>query len=216
MPGAGGMPWPGYGVSLHSGGVNASHREWSRRFGQLPPGRYMYIIDGWLGDWSPDQDTVFLVVEFYVTEDCPVELPPRPHGEFERVIRLVEYRDITPGGMTIVVENSSQYDIDHRAHIRLLVEERHADDSTNWWPWRPYQLPFLPVEGTNVAYLIQGQGVLPGGGQLEFRLDWSGIFGELEPGEYRIVLDLNGFASPPHGIGWVYGEESIIFFKVGF
>jgi len=38
---------------------------------ELPLGRYIYILDGWLGDLHMWQETIYVLVEFVVTEDSP-------------------------------------------------------------------------------------------------------------------------------------------------
>ena len=77
LPGAGGGVWNSIGYSLQSGGIEQNRQEWAWRFGELPPGRYMFIRDGWLGEWRPDQNTVYALVEFFITEDSPINLPPQ-------------------------------------------------------------------------------------------------------------------------------------------
>ena len=75
LPGAGAGVWNDMGYSLQSGDVRQYRQEWERRFGELPPGRYMFIRDGWLGDWHQNQDAVYVLVEFFITEDSPLNLP---------------------------------------------------------------------------------------------------------------------------------------------
>ena len=77
LPGAGAGVWTSLGYSLQSGGIKQYHIEWSWFFGELPPGRYMFIRGGWLGDWDPNQETVYALAEFYITENSPVSLPPK-------------------------------------------------------------------------------------------------------------------------------------------
>ena len=74
LPGAGSQVWPSIGYSLQSGSVKQFSQEWVRRFGELSPGRYMFIRDGWLGEWQKNQDAVYALVEFYITEDSPETL----------------------------------------------------------------------------------------------------------------------------------------------
>jgi len=74
LPGAGSQVWPDLLYSLQSGGIKQYRQEWVRRFGELSPGRYMFIRDGWLGEWQQNQDIVYALVEFYITEDSPETL----------------------------------------------------------------------------------------------------------------------------------------------
>ena len=201
--------WASIGFTLQSGGIQQYRQDWSWRFGELPPGRYMFIRDGWLGDWQPNQDIIYALVEFYITEDSPTYLPPQSNEELPSMINLMEYSNITPNGMSIVIENVSAYDIDHRAQIIAIVHERYVV-SDNSWEWEQYGLPLLPVEGCWLDYLTQGIEFLPSGGQLEFSLDWTIIFGELSPGEYRIILDVGGRAHPPHPTGRAFNQAPIV------
>jgi len=73
-PVSGGIAWILIGHWLQSGGIQQYQINWSWRFGELPPGRYMYIRGGWLGeDWNPD--SVYALVEFTITADCHTYLP---------------------------------------------------------------------------------------------------------------------------------------------
>ena len=75
VTGTGNPLWPGWGASIQSGEIKQSGQDWKWLFGELPPGRYMFIRGGSLGDRSPDYDPVYAVVEFVVTADSPVYLP---------------------------------------------------------------------------------------------------------------------------------------------
>ncbi|MDR0490768.1 MAG: S1 family peptidase [Oscillospiraceae bacterium] len=77
LPGAGNPIWPYILYSMQSGEVQQHRQEWDFRFGERTPGRYMYILDGELGDWHQDIDTVYALVEFYITVDSPANLPPQ-------------------------------------------------------------------------------------------------------------------------------------------
>ena len=225
LPGLGASGWFAVGYRLQKGGVQQYLIDWTWRFGELPPGRYMFIRSGDLGEWDMNpplikQTDTRVLVEFFITEDSPPYLPPelnirdRRGQEPECFVNLVEHRDVTPFGMTVVVENTSPYDIDHRAQISAIVCESEAKlrPSSNWWEWNG--LPFLPVEGYWIDYLMQGQGFLPAGGLLEFELDWTKVIGELSPGRYRIILHPGGHAHPPHPTGWAFGDTRIISFTV--
>ncbi|MCL2377521.1 MAG: hypothetical protein FWC77_00185 [Defluviitaleaceae bacterium] len=212
-PGTGGMFWPSIGFSLQAGGIQQYRQEWEWLFGELPPGRYMFIRDGWLGEWSPDGKDVYAVVKFTITEDCPHNLPSEEEiHEFPDIINIIEYSNITPYGMTIVIENASDYDIDHRAQILFMVPERYVT-TDYWWEWQQYHLPFLPG-GNRVDYFIQGEGFIESGGRLEFTLNWEMVFGLLPPDEYVIALSLGGHAHPPHPTGWAFNDTVMIAFVV--
>ena len=213
LPGAGGGAWTMQAYMLQSGGIQRYRQNWEWRFGVLPPGRYLFIRDGWLGEWDRNRDNTYAVVEFVIPEDSPEYLPPAPDDVWPEIINLVEYHNITPYGMTVVIENISAYDLDHRAHIMFIVPKRYAV-SDYWWDWQRYQLPRLPASGYWIDYLTQGEGFLPGGGQLEFALDWEAVFGQLPPDDYIIALDLGGRAHPPHPTGWAFGSTLMISFSI--
>jgi len=213
-PGTGGMAWPAIGFSLQGGGIQQYRQEWEWLFGPLPPGRYMFIRSGWQGQWSPDGDNTYAVVEFTVTEDSPESLPPAPDNYvWLDIIELVEYSGITPYGMTLLIENISNYDLDHRAQILFIVPQEHVT-SDYWWEWQQYHIPFLPVDGYWTDHVIQGEGSLPIGGQLEFTLNWENLFGPLPPGEYVIALSLGGQVHPPHPTGFASNDTLLISFRV--
>jgi len=217
LPGADGGMWTLEGRMLQPGGILHYRQEWAWRFGELPPGRYMFIRSGWLGEWSDrarDHDNVYAIVEFFITENCPVNLPPPPQDEWRAHIAFIQHSNVTPHGMTILVENISDYDIDHIAQIDYVVPAIYVT-SDYWWQWQQHILPFLPIEGDWSDYFIQGEGFLPSGGQLEFTFNWKAILGELPPGEYVISLGFSGHAHPPHPTGWVSGSSAMFTFIVG-
>ena len=214
-PGRGGGMWTMEAYMLQAGGIGNDRRVWEWHFGELPPGRYLFIKDGWLGDWNPDQDRVYAVVEFVITEDTPVHLPAAPVMEWPDPIAVMEYTNITPRGMTIVIENISDYDIDHRAQFLFIIPERYVT-SGYWWEWpHDSMLPFLPFAGDWEDVFMQGQGFLPRSGRMEFALDWTEIVGELPPGEYVLGLSLGGRAHPPHPTGFTSSDTTLITFTVG-
>ena len=47
LSGAGGGPWTLIGFFQQAGGAKESRQDWQWWFGALPPGRYMFIRDGW-------------------------------------------------------------------------------------------------------------------------------------------------------------------------
>ena len=72
---------PGYGgfwrqplFTLHSGETKEYYVDWNWMFGELPPGRYMFIRGGWLQGDDPWEDVIYTLVEFFITEHCPVYL----------------------------------------------------------------------------------------------------------------------------------------------
>jgi len=67
LPGRSGGAWPSILYSLQSGETKQFDVSWEWRFGDLPSGRYMYILDGYFGEYKPDHQVVYVTVEFSVS-----------------------------------------------------------------------------------------------------------------------------------------------------
>jgi len=204
-------------LTLQSGGIQLYHISWECLYGELPLGKYMFVRPGALSDWDPNQGewnqvecSVYALAEFFITENCLKYLPSIPCETSADLITLVEYRDITPYGMTIVVENASRYGIEIEAHIQLIMPERYAGLD---YPWelRQHHLTRLPYFWIDNP--IQ-KGFMPKGGQLEFFLDWSMIYGKLPPEDYILVLNFGGRVYPPHPTGWTNNDALILLVSV--
>ncbi|MCL2287478.1 MAG: hypothetical protein FWC32_14090 [Firmicutes bacterium] len=211
MPGVG-SGWRLPLFMLQGGGIKQYHISFEWRFGELPPGRYMFIRDGYQGEWCRNgSNNAYALVEFFITEDSPVQLPPQiDPWDLPSIINLVEFSRVTPTGMRIVVDNISPYDVEHRAQILAMVPEEHTHTGHSWeWQW--YGLPFLPDA---FDFHIQGEGFLPSSGTLEFDTDWTHVFGILPPGDYVLLLSVGGKAHPPHPTGWAFGDTMVIRFTV--
>ncbi|MCL2217531.1 MAG: hypothetical protein FWB91_11015 [Defluviitaleaceae bacterium] len=213
LPGAGSGMWTMQAYMLQAGGIQQYRINFEWFFGELAPGRYMFIRDGWTGYWSESGPGTYAFVEFEVTATTQQSLPNAPEPEWPPSVNVVSHSEVTPTGMRVVVENNANYDIDHRAQIIFIVPAEHTTVGYRW-EWWEYHLPILPFEGDWESHFVQGHGFLPVGGQLEFELDWTAIFGELPPGDYKIDLSLGGQAHPPHPTGWAFGE-GLIAFTVG-
>ena len=210
LPGAGSGIWTMEGYFLQAGGIQQYRINFEWHFGELAPGRYMFIRDGWQGQWHQDMPGVFALVEFEVTATTPLSLPPSPEQEWLPYVHVVSHSHVTPAGMRVVVENTSDYDMDHRAQLIFIVPAVYAT-TDDWWEWQDRFLPILPFDGEWEDHFMQGQGFLPAGGTLEFEISWAAIFGELPPGDYIIDLSLMGHAHPPHPTGWGGGSGRIAF-----
>jgi hypothetical protein len=66
LPGRGGGTWPGLLYSLQSGKTEQFDVNWEWRFGELPPGRYMYILSGYFSEYKPDHEVIYATVEFTI------------------------------------------------------------------------------------------------------------------------------------------------------
>jgi len=66
LPGQGGGAWNSILYSLQSGEIEQFEVNWEWRFGELPPGDYAYIFDGYFGEYSPDHEVVYVTVEFTI------------------------------------------------------------------------------------------------------------------------------------------------------
>jgi len=64
--------WTDIGLSLQAGDIRQYRQDWGWIFGELPSGRYMFIRDGF---FRMDKGRVYAIVEFFITEDCPLYLP---------------------------------------------------------------------------------------------------------------------------------------------
>jgi len=210
LPGVGGGAWTGEGFLIQSGGIQQYRINFEWHFGELSPGRYMFIRDGWLGEWSPDSPGTYALVEFEITETTPQSLPSEEERELPPLLQVASHSNVTPIGMSIVVENISAYDIDHRAQLIFIVPAEYTTTGYHW-EWWEHHLPILPIEGEWEDYFIHGEGFLPAGGTLEFELNWLAVFGELPPGDYKINLSLDGRVHPPHPSGWGGGDGLIAF-----
>jgi len=205
LPGAGGGDWTSIGFSLQGGGIQQYHIGFEWHFGELSPGRYMFMRDGWLGEWNPDQDSVYALVEFEITPTTPISLPPAAEEEWPVHIEVVEVSNVTSTGMNVVIENVSPYDIDNRIQIIFIVPAEHTTVGEHW-EWWEHHLPFLSFDDH-----MQGFGYIPSGERAEFELYLGNLFGELAPGDYKISLSIGGQAAPPHPTGWAFGDALLPF-----
>ncbi|WP_404407996.1 immunoglobulin-like domain-containing protein [Jeotgalibacillus malaysiensis] len=87
---------------------------------------------------------------------------------------------LSPSGMTVLFENQSKKDIVYGADY-LLKEKIDGQ-------W--YELPVI-IEGdygfTSIGY------ELPPSSTQEWEVDWTGFYGELEKGEYRLIKSILDF-----------------------
>ncbi|MCL2203485.1 MAG: hypothetical protein FWB88_06065 [Defluviitaleaceae bacterium] len=64
-PGRGGGPWTLLLYTVPRGGTSITyHIQFEWLFGELPPGRYLFIRQGWLGERYPHRENTYAVVEF--------------------------------------------------------------------------------------------------------------------------------------------------------
>lgn len=204
LPGTGGA-WTLEAYMLQGGGIQQYRIGFDWRFGTLEPGRYMFIRDGWLGDWQPDGGRVYAIVEFEVTETTPESLPPAPEREWSPPLEVVDVSNVTSTGMRITIENTSPYDIDNRTQIIFVIPAEHTTVGEHW-EWWEYHLPFLAFDD-----IVQGEGFIPAGEQMEFDIYLGNLFGELPPGDYKLSLSIGGNASPPNPSGWALGDGLVEF-----
>ena len=206
LPGVGGAGWTSIGFSLQGGGIQQYRQHFEWHFGILPPGRYMFIREGRLNSRSPGQQHVYVLVEFEITANTPMYLPPAPEQEWPVYVEIVEISNITSTGMNIVVENVSPYGIEHRAQIIFIIPTEHATTGEPWqWP-QHHHLPFL-----SFGDMMQAHGFIPPGESREFEIYLVNLFGELPPGSYKLDLSIGGPADPPHPGGWAFGSALIEF-----
>ena len=215
-PGSGSTMWILPGFTLQSGGVRQYRIEWDWRFGALPPGRYMLVRRGSIGE-----NTTYAQIIFEVTDATPRYLPPAPPepdwNNLPPAFVLQHYTDPTAATITLTVANESPYDIrDFRVQLlAMALEETAAYFEANYehfpheWQW--HGLPFLPLGDDWEEHIIQGHGDLPQNAAHTFTINWEAVFGALPPGEYRLALSAVGHALPPNPTGWVFGDITVVF-----
>lgn len=108
---------------------------------------------------------------------------PTPYEEVNRIAGLTmtpEDASVSTGGLTLIFENTTDKESIFGEFFAL---EKKIDGS-----W--YHVP-LTIKGdyafNDIAYILG-----PGESQ-EFTLDWSWLYGFLDPGDYRIVKDVLDF-----------------------
>ncbi|MCL2224721.1 MAG: hypothetical protein FWB96_07120 [Defluviitaleaceae bacterium] len=74
LPGAGGRPWTDEGYTLLAHEINHYRISFDTFFDPLPHGRYIFIRQGWNGNW-PHNTRIYAVVEFEISDDTAVGLP---------------------------------------------------------------------------------------------------------------------------------------------
>lgn len=82
-------------------------------------------------------------------------------------------------GMTIIYDNQTTKELTYGE--AFVIEQKN----NNQW----YQIPYLDEEGVafiEIAYL------LPPKTQKEWRVSWRNIYGNLEPGSYRLIKEFVG------------------------
>ena len=185
-----GVPWPDIALWLQSGGIKHEYMDWSFMFGELQPGRYMFIREYYPSDeyLLPDRRYTeeYTMVEFVIDDSSPLTLPPQE--EQLRHVMLAEYRDVTPTGMTVVIDNVSVYDFTFHAYAGSIYLDGTMSLSTlPDYLWSDYD------EWPRVVF--------SSGSRLEYELEWESMFGALPPGEYSIYINAFGDAPPPHPVG---------------
>ncbi|MCL2387616.1 MAG: hypothetical protein FWC89_08740 [Defluviitaleaceae bacterium] len=214
--------WTRLLYTLQRGGVKQYQIDWSQRFGELPAGRYMIIREGLLSAELPSAPTVgrgepapisisnnFLTFEFVITEDSPSFLPSLPEIEWIPCldISINEVLNVTPSGVTLVLENNTAYDIDGIWEFHSIVPMQ-----SSWFCAFSGEVQFAFIPSS----LPEGYwsdtleiGLLPSNGTLEFLLGWSTMYGEIPSGEYRMSFTVGGRALPPHATGAVRTNLSV-------
>jgi len=113
----------------------------------------------------------------------PKDMKPTEHekvNDLEGITMTVIEDTVSPTGLTVILENSSQKECIYSESF--LLEERINDQ------W--YQVPVV-IEGDygfdDIAYPLNL------GDKGEWQVNWEWLYGSLDKGEYRIIKDILNF-----------------------
>lgn len=113
----------------------------------------------------------------------PKDMKPTEHekvNDLEGITMTVIEDTVSPTGLTVILENSSQKECIYSESF--LLEERINDQ------W--YQMPVV-IEGDygfdDIAYPLNL------GDKGEWQVNWEWLYGILDKGEYRIIKDILNF-----------------------
>jgi hypothetical protein len=217
LPGEGGAI-TAEGHWLQGGGIQQYRINFRQRFGELMPGEYAFVRDGSVGGWDTrSYERTFVLVKFEITEETPLALSSAPRVpdiyEWPVLVQVAEVSNVTSTGMRIVVENLSEYDIEHRSQIISIIPAEHtlAGEPWEWWE---HQLPFLPFDDIEDIFetdFMQAQGFIPAGESREFDIYLGNLFAELASGDYVLELSVGGNAEPPHPTGMIFDRALVAF-----
>jgi hypothetical protein len=186
------LPDSGFGFTddllfLQSGGIQRYYKDWSWFFGELPPGRYLFLRDNYAvyDGHQLSLDKEFVMVEFSIEWDSPTALPPPAAPS--PYLALAGLRDISPSGVTVVLENISEFDFTLYAYVGSIIYGMT-------WLSPSWDFSWPDFGGQELE-------VFKSGSSREFNLDWSAAYGELSPGQYSIYVFSDVTALPPHPVG---------------
>ena len=125
------------------------------------------------------------MIEFVITATTPDVLIS--HEAPPLHLKLAEYSNITEGGITIVMENISDFDLKIYVYIGSIIQDGSwlSEKEDYFWP----------------DYGTWEWDVIRGNSKIELDLDWSLSHGELPPGQYDLIIITYGNAPPPHPTG---------------
>jgi hypothetical protein len=198
LPGRGGDLHLGFGSFIQAGGIIRNFRvNFDRNYGELLPGRYLFMYEGTRGRWLGglgyqwvDIEPAFLMVEFEITADTPRELPPQVQATaIAPFVEYVSHTNVTSTGMSVTFKNMSPFGID----AYFAAEVIHVSDS-EWIALHQWYSDFMPA-----------------GTQLTLDVCWEDAVGALLPGAYSLFIVLHGNVHPSND--W---REMVLYFSVGF
>jgi len=174
---------------IRNGGIQDYKIQWDQVFGKLPPGTYV-----WIREYSPSSEfplpdrrytKEYVIIDFYITENSPevLDVTEAPRLYLE----LAEYRNVTDRGITVVLENVTEYDLLINAFIGSIIQDGS---------WLPEKEDYFWPD-----YDTWEWDVLPGNTRRSFNLDWSLSHGRLPPEQYDMFIVVFGIAPPPHPTG---------------
>jgi hypothetical protein len=127
---------------------------------------------------------VWLLISLLLLTACgqttaPMDLEPTPYEKINNLdgVTMTIKAEASPTGLTVEMENNSDKDCIYGEYFWL---EKKIEGE-----W--YELPVV-IEG-NYGFNDIGYD-LPSGAASQWTVDWEGLYGSLEQGEYRIVKDI--------------------------
>jgi len=182
--------------AIQPGGVWQYIHAWERPFGELNYGRYAIVKAGaFITDGGRPGDMVYLMAEFVIEpESASHRYPMFEHNETTPYFALIRYNNLTPMGINVLLENTSDYIVEGYFTISQIYNidpsgQRHSISTlqgSEEWPLRRRQGDGNPIYSSN---------------QAQIEIFWGAIFGSLPPGQYVLYLSPSGHILPPHPFG---------------
>jgi len=211
--------------TLFAEGIRGDGTNWYWLFGELPPGRYMFIRHydspelGPVYQW-PREGREFLMIEFTIDEDTPISLPPQPSG----IVRGRSFFPPFAPNHTVTSElvlPISQAEVS-KTQIRFQAENQSEINFIYGAPWeiakfidgRWHPVPFRPEINAQTLEFFSVYLMFAGETKYVY-VDWDWIFGELPYGRFMFIQSYfeympdQPFFFPIHGREFLMVEFAI-------